>query len=98
MSFFVYILRCADGSYYVGHTDQLEARIAAHERGEIAGYTRKRRPVRLVFAEEFGTRQEALAREMQMKGWSRAKKESLMKGNWRRLEWLSRSHSSTGSP
>ena len=52
MSFFVYILRCADGSYYVGHTDQLEARIAAHERGEIAGYTRKRRPVRLVFAEE----------------------------------------------
>ena len=63
MSFFVYILRCADGSYYVGHTDQLEARIAAHERGEIAGYTRKRRPVRLVFAEEFRTREEALARD-----------------------------------
>ena len=98
MSFFVYILRCADGSYYVGHTDQLEARIAAHERGEIAGYTRKRRPVRQVFAEEVTSREEALAREMQTKGWSRAKKEALMKGNWRRLEWLSRSHGPTGSP
>ncbi|HLA19013.1 MAG TPA: GIY-YIG nuclease family protein [Dehalococcoidia bacterium] len=68
MSFFVYILRCSDGSYYVGHTDDLEPRLAAHERGEIAGYTRKRRPVRLAFAEEFGTREEALARERQVKG------------------------------
>jgi predicted GIY-YIG superfamily endonuclease len=98
VSFFVYILRCADGSYYVGHTDDLEPRLAAHQRGEIEGYTRKRRPVRLVFAQEFPTREEALAREMQIKGWSRAKKEALMKGNWRRLEWLSRSHGSASSP
>ena len=92
------MLRCSDGSYYVGHTDQLEVRIAAHERGEIAGYTRKRRPVTLVFATEFPAREEALAREMQIKGWSRAKKEALMKGNWRRLEWLSRGHGSASSP
>ena len=98
MSFFVYILRCADGSYYVGHTDDLEPRIAAHQRGEIAGYTRKRRSVRLMFAEEFRTREEALARERQVKGWSRAKKEALMKDNWNRLQWLSRSHGSAGSP
>lgn len=74
MTFFVYILRCADGSYYVGHTDDLETRIAAHERGEIKGYTRKRRPIELVFAEEVRTREEALARERQVKGWSRAKR------------------------
>ena len=98
MAFFVYILRCADGSYYAGHTDDLETRIAAHERGEIEGYTRKRRPIELVFAEEVGTREEALARERQVKGWSRAKKEALMKGNWKRLQWLSRSRGSTSSP
>ena len=98
MTFFVYILRCADGSYYAGHTDDLETRIAAHERGEIEGYTRKRRPIELVFAEEVRTREEALARERQVKGWSRAKKEALMKGNWKRLQWLSRSHGSTSSP
>lgn len=68
MTFFVYILRCADGSYYAGHTDDLETRIAAHERGEIEGYTRKRRPIELVFAEEVRTREEALARERQVKG------------------------------
>ena len=98
MPFFVYILRCSDGSYYVGHTDDLEPRLAAHQRGEIAGYTRKRRPVRLVFADQFAGRAEALARERQLKGWSRAKKEALIKSNWRRLQWLSRRHGSTGSP
>ena len=90
MPFFVYILRCADGSYYAGHTDDIEARLTAHDRGTIEGYTRKRRPVRLVFAEEVASREEALAREMQIKGWSRAKKEALVKGNWKRLQWLSR--------
>ena len=98
MSFYVYILRCADGSYSLGHTDDLEARIAAHHVGEIEGYTRTRRPVHLVFAEEFPSREEALARERQVKGWSRSKKEALIKGNWSRLQRLSRSHSSTSSP
>ena len=89
MSFWVYMLRCADGSYYVGHTDNLDARVSAHKAGEIEGYTRTRRPVRLVFSEEFPTREEALAHERQIKGWSRAKKEALIKGNWSRIQALS---------
>ena len=58
MSFWVYILRCADGSYYTGHTDHLEARVAAHPAGEFEGYTSTRLPVELVFSEEFPTREE----------------------------------------
>src|SRR5438477_1917518 len=65
-------LKCADGSYYVGHTDDLEARVGAHEMGLISGYTRRRRPVTFQYAAEFGTREEALASERQIKGWSRA--------------------------
>ena len=98
MSFYLYILRCSDGSYYVGHTDDLETRVAAHNRGEIEGYTRGRRPVRLVFSDEFPSREDALSRERQIKGWSRAKKEALIKGRWPRLQRLSRAHGSTGSP
>src|SRR3989442_1676337 len=88
MTFHVYILRCADGSYYVGHTDNLEKRISEHHRGEIPGYTHTRRPVALVFAHELQTRVEALERERQLKGWSRAKKEALIKANWHRLQRL----------
>ena len=77
MSFWVYILRCADGSYYTGHTDNLEERMAKHKAGEIEGYTSTRLPVRLVFSEPFPTREEALACELQLKGWSRKKKEAL---------------------
>ena len=98
MSFYLYILRCSDGSYYVGHTDDLETRVAAHNRGDIEGYTRGRRPVRLVFADEFPSREDALSRERQIKGWSRGKKEALMKSKWTRLARLSRAHGSTGSP
>ncbi len=90
MSFHVYILRCSDASYYTGHTDDLEKRIAEHERGGPSVYTRKRRPVRLVYAEEFAGRIDALERERQLKGWSRAKKEALISGNWQRLHHLSR--------
>ena len=90
MSFYAYILRCSDGSYYVGHTDDIEKRVAEHEQGLITVYTRKRRPVKLVFAEEFATRYEALSVERQIKGWSRAKKEALIKGNWTRLRALAR--------
>ena len=74
MAFYVYILRCADGSYYPGHADSLESRIAAHERGEFPGYTNTRRPLRLVYAEGFYSREEVLASERQIKGWRRAKK------------------------
>ena len=90
MSFCVYILRCADGSYYVGHTDDLEKRVAEHERGSITVYTRKRRPLLLVLSAEFYTREEAKERERHIKGWSRAKKEALINGNWERLQRLAR--------
>ena len=63
MTFYVYMLRCADGSYYTGHTDSLESRVAAHERGEFPGYTQTRLPVWLVYAEGFQSREEALASE-----------------------------------
>jgi len=78
MAFWVYILVCADGSYYTGHTDNLEHRIAQHNAAEIEGYTRSRVPVKLVFSQECATREEALAAERRLKGWSRAKKEALL--------------------
>lgn len=98
MSFYVYILRCADGSYYVGHTDNVEQRLAAHEIGEVPGYTRTRRPIHLVFVESFPSRDDAFKIERQIKGWSRAKKAALIKGDWKRLTELARAHGSTGSP
>jgi putative endonuclease len=82
MSFWVYILRCRDNSYYTGHTDNLEKRIVEHQTGEVEGYTSTRLPVTLVFADEFPTREEALARERQIKGWRRKKKEAMMRGDW----------------
>ena len=85
MAFYVYILHCADGSYYTGHTDGLESRVAAHELGEVPGYT----PVRLVYAEGFNSREEALESERQIKGWRRAKKEALIRRDWERLIELS---------
>ena len=81
MSFWTYVLRCSDGSYYVGHTDDLEARFEAHQSGLIPGYTQKRRPVELAWSQEFGTRDEAFAAERQIKGWSRTKKEALIGGD-----------------
>ncbi len=98
MSFYVYILSCSDGSYYVGHTDNLESRIGSHQTGQIAGYTAKRTPVTLEFAEEFPTRIEALERERQIKGWSRRKKEALIQRDWELLKRLAKSRGSTSSP
>lgn len=82
MSFWVYILRCADNSYYTGHTDSLEKRIAEHQSGEVEGYTSTRLPVVVVFSQEFPSREEAKACERQIKGWSRGKKEALIRGDW----------------
>ena len=90
MAFWVYILRCADGSYYTGHTDDLGNRIGQHSTGAFGGYTATRRPVRLVFAQECPTRAEALAAELQIKGWSRKKKEAMMQGDWMTVNRLSR--------
>lgn len=82
MAFWVYLLRCADESYYAGHTDNLEQRVAQHQDGSFEGYTHQRRPVRLVYSQELPSREEALAAEMQIKRWSRQKKESLIQGDW----------------
>ena len=81
----VYILRCADGSYYIGHTDALDRRIAEHNAGKGADWTSRRQPVALVWAEPFATRIEALEAERRIKPWSRAKKEALIRGDWAAL-------------
>ena len=86
--FYIYMLECADGSYYVGHTDDLEKRMALHDSGSCAGYTAQRRPVRLVFADEFSSRDDAIQRERQLKGWSRAKKQALIRGDWEAVHRL----------
>ncbi|NWK95196.1 rRNA methyltransferase [Sphingobium lactosutens] len=96
MSFHAYMLHCADGSYYLGHTDDVEARIAQHQSGEIAGYTQNRRPIALVWSEEFGTRDEALSAEQQIKGWSRRKKEALIAGDWDAIRLAARKSFDTG--
>lgn len=88
--FWVYILQCADGSYYTGHTDNLELRIGSHERGEIFGYTAQRRPVVFKYAQECASRIEALTAERQIKGWSRAKKEALIAQNFELLSELAK--------
>ena len=94
MSFWVYILRCADGSYYTGQTDNLEKRIAEHTEGAIAScYTFNRRPLHLVFSQDFPTREEALASERQIKGWSRKKKEAMMRGDWAEVSRLAKCRS-----
>ena len=93
MPFWTYILECADGSYYVGHTDDLDARMAQHGVGEGSRYTARRRPVRLVWTQDHQTRDDAFRLEHQLKGWSRAKKEAVMRGDWEALPNLSRAHS-----
>ncbi len=92
MSFYVYILQCADKSYYTGHTDNLEMRITAHEQGIYGGYTLTRLPVTLVYYTEFPTRQEAFTAERQIKGWSRRKKEALITQDWAKLVKYSKNH------
>ena len=90
MAFYVYILHCADGSYYTGHTDNLENRMAGHQSGEYKGYTSTRLPVKLLWSQECATRLEALSAEQQIKGWSRKKKEAMMRGDWkavRQIAW-----------
>lgn len=85
----IYILECSDGSYYTGSTIDLQRRIAQHNDGAGANYTRERRPVRLVFAEESESVELAFIREKQVQGWSRAKKRALIDSRWNDLPGLS---------
>ena len=89
--FWVDMLRCADRRFYVGHTDNLEARVAQHEQGSLTScYTYKRRPVTLVFSQDFPSRIEALAMERKIKGWNRDKKTALIRRDWREISRISR--------
>src|SRR6185437_11067809 len=84
MGAFVYMLQCADRSYYVGSATgtDLWRRIAEHETGAYRGYKYARRPVQLVWSEHFDRITDAIAVERKIKGWSRAKKEALIRGDW----------------
>jgi putative endonuclease len=78
---YVYVLRCADDTLYVGYAKDLQRRVAVHNRGKGARYTCGRRPVTLVHAESFDTVGEALRREREIKRWTRAKKDALIEGD-----------------
>ncbi|HET7708067.1 MAG TPA: GIY-YIG nuclease family protein [Sphingomicrobium sp.] len=95
MSFWAYMLRCNGGRFYVGRTDDLEKRVWQHETGAIPGFTRNFLPVTLVWQQEFSTREEAKAAEKRIKGWSRAKKLALIRGDWAEISKLAKSK---GSP
>ena len=88
MGAFVYMLRCNDGSFYVGSAtgDDLTRRLEEHRRGTYAGYTFNWRPVELVWSEHFSRITEAIAVERQIKGWSRAKKEALIRADWAKIQ------------
>ena len=88
--FFVYILKCCDGSYYVGFADDVEARLLLHNSGRGASWTARRRPVVLVYCEPANSLEHAIRRERQLKGWSRSKKEALITGNLAHLKSLAK--------
>jgi putative endonuclease len=92
MGAFVYMLRCADGSYYVGCAtgDDLWKRVSEHQTGAYPGYTFARRPLELVWSEHFPRITDAIAAERQIKGWSRAKKEALIAGDFERISRLAK--------
>jgi predicted GIY-YIG superfamily endonuclease len=94
MQIYVYMVRCSDGSYYVGNTrGNLETRIGQHNEGTFGGYTGTRRPVELVFSQEFDRLTDAFAAERQIKRWSRSKKEALIRGEYGALRDLARRRS-----
>ena len=84
----MYILECADGTYYVGSTRNLEGRLWQHQHGEGAAYTKRRLPVKLVYSEDYDCVRDAYVREKQVQGWSRAKREALMRGDYAEIRRL----------
>jgi putative endonuclease len=89
-SYYVYILKCSDGTYYTGVTNDLSRRLAEHKSGAIPGsYTHVRRPVELVFYDELNDINNAILLEKRIKGWSRKKKEALIEENFEELVRLS---------
>lgn len=98
MSFRVYILHCADNSYYTGHTGNLERRIGEHQSGLSDSCTSGRLPVELVFSQECSTRIEALSAERQIRGWSRKKKEAMIRGDCAEVSRSAKSSDRDGAP
>lgn len=94
MAFWTYMLHCRGGYLYIGHTDDLERRIAEHRNGHYPGFTADHQPVEYVWSDEFQTRDEAKAIERKLKGWSRAKKLALIRGDWDRISALAKKKSS----
>jgi len=89
--YYVYILKCSDGSYYTGVTNDLERRLYEHQEGlNKDSYTHKRRPVELVYFCDFNDINQAITLEKQLKGWSRKKKEAIINDNWDRLKELAK--------
>ena len=102
MNIYVYMLRCSDGSYYVGLTRAgLEKRISEHQTGYFRGYTHSRLPIELVWFQEFQWLTDAIACERELKGWRREKKEALIRRDYDALKTLSHTaktpHPSTSS-
>jgi len=81
MFWFTYILLCSDSSYYVGITNDLEKRVILHNSGKGSKYLLSKLPVKLVYSEKHINKSEARIREIQLKGWSRIKKEKLINGS-----------------
>ena len=88
MPFWTYLLHCRGGSFYAGHTDDLDRRIGEHQHGDHPGFTHDRLPVVLVWSEQYDNRIDALAMERRINGWSRAKKMALIRGEWDLLRRL----------
>ncbi len=93
MQWATYILLCSDGSFYVGHTENVQKRLATHNAGKGVHYTAKRRPVKLSYTEFHPSKTKAMARETQFKKWSRAKKQALIDTDPAKLHELAKCHS-----
>jgi len=97
--FYLYILKCINGAYYIGHTDNIEKRMSEHDQGLIKNcYTTNKRPVELIFLQTFPTRDAAFHAERQIKGWSRKKKEAFMENNWDKIKQLNNEQKERSNP
>ena len=94
MAFWTYMLHCRGGYFYTGHCQDLEVRLAQHSTGQVSGFASSHAPFELVWSQEFPTRLEALEAERRIKGWSRAKKLALIRGDWAKISELARSKDS----
>ncbi len=84
--YYVYMLKCSDGSFYTGITNDVERRVAQHQSGwDRTSYTHERRPVKLVYQDDFANVDEAIAWEKQIKRWSRKKKIALILGDFEKI-------------